>query len=592
MGRGHRPRIHVPRPVVPATALAMLTCLLALVVACSSTPGPASTQAATFAATPAATLASQPPASPRVSPSHGSACQPVATDGAAAVPLASTSVHGWWQDRVFYEVFVRSFADSNGDGIGDLPGLLQHLDQLNDGDPATTTDLGVSALWLMPIFPAASYHGYDVTDYRSVNPDYGTLDDLRAVIAAAHQRGMAVILDMPFNHTSNQDPWFVDAETPGSAHDDWYVWADRPEGSNWFPDGDRYYYAAFGADMPDLNLRNPAVTAELTATARYWLEDVGVDGFRMDAAKYLVEDGSVTQNTPETHAWWQALRTNLEATDPGAFLLGEVWDTPQESSSYVPDDLDMTFDFGLSGVYVATAGSASASAQGRSLTKITGLYPTDGLGTFLTNHDMDRVASVLGDPAKLRVAAGLLLSGPGVPFVYYGEEIGLTGQKPDERIRAPMRWDASEPTFGFSTGTPWEAVTDDLPGVNVAEESADPCSLLSWYRTLIGVRAAHPVLAEGGYQTLTSSSDAVLAELRTSATETLLVVINTSGAAVSGEQLSLDSGPFVGAAPTARLVLGSGTPAAPQPTAAGGFSGYVPFPTLPADSVSIVSLTP
>jgi alpha-amylase len=400
---------------------------------------------------------------------------------------SSTSSPGWWVDRTFYEVFVRSFADSDGDGIGDLSGLTGRLDQLNDGDPATKSDLGVTGLWLMPTFPSPSYHGYDVTDYRSVNPDYGSVAEMRALVAAAHARGIAVILDLPLNHTSSRHPWFVASERGTRPYTDWYVWSDAPLGSGWQTDGKRFYYAAFGADLPDLNLVDPDVTAEVTADARFWLSDVGVDGFRLDAAKYLIEDGSTTENTPETHAWWRTFRGTIERTAPGALLLGEVWDTAQMSSSYVPRDLDMTFDFALAGAYLNAAQSGNGDALGRVLARITTLYPASGgFGAFLTNHDQDRVASQIGgDQAKLRVAADLLLTGPGVPFVYYGEEIGMTGTKPDERIRTPMRWVGYSPAAGFSTHDPWEAMSADPSAIHVAVEAATPQSLLAPSRELI-----------------------------------------------------------------------------------------------------------
>jgi glycosidase len=489
---------------------------------------------------------------------------------------------------------VRSFADSNGDGIGDLRGLIGRLDQLNDGDPGTSGDLGITGLWLMPTFPSPSYHGYDVTDYRGVNPDYGTLSDMRALVAAAHQRGIAVILDLPLNHTSNQHPWFADAQTPGSAHDDWYVWASSPQGSGWYPDGKRYYYGAFGANMPDLNVANPAVTAELTRDAQFWLGDMGVDGFRLDAAKYMIEDGSTTQNTPETHAWLGDFRRALQGTSPGALTLGEVWDTSKVSSSYVPDALDMTFDFTVASGYVDAAGSGNASSIDRILAKITTLYPLGGFGSFLTNHDMDRVASALGsDPAKLRLAAGLLLTGPGVPFVYYGEEIGMTGQKPDERIRTPMRWDASKPSAGFSTQAPWESLSADPASLNVAAEAADPGSLLSSYRDLIRLRASHPALSEGTYIPVTTDQSAVFAAVRSTPAETLLVVANVSDAAAS-PTLDLVTGPLCGT-PSATLLMGAGPgeqATAPAVTPAGGLAGYRPLAVIGPRTVVVIDLVP
>ena len=483
---------------------------------------------------------------------------------------------------------MRSFADGNGDGVGDLRGLTARLDDLNDGNPATTSDLGITGLWLMPTFPSPSYHGYDVTDYRGVNPDYGSLADLRTLVTEAHRRGIAVLLDLPLNHTSAQHPWFVASRTGKGSYADWYVWSATPGGNGWQQDGSRFYYAAFGPDLPDLNLRDPATTAEVTADAEFWLDDVGVDGFRLDAAKYLIEDGTTTENTPETHAWWKSFRSAVEVKAPGALLLGEVYDTPQNSASYVPDDLDLTFDFALASTYVTAAQSGDGNSVERALTKITALYPpVGGFGSFLTNHDQDRVASQLhGDAGQLRVAAQLLLTGPGVPFIYYGEEIGMSGAKPDERIRTPMRWDTSSPAAGFSSHAPWEPLSDDPPGVNVAAEAADPGSLWSTYRDLIALRAAHPALASGTWTPVTSDVQSLVAALRRSPTETALVLTNPTTAPVS-PTLSIASGPLCGT-PTATLALGTGSVRAPTVTAAGGFDGYQPWTILPESTVVIV----
>jgi glycosidase len=444
----------------------------------------------------------------------------------------------------------------------------------------------------MPTFASPSYHGYDITDYRAVNPDYGTLDDLKSLVVAAHARGIAVILDLPLNHTSSQHPWFVGSRTGKGPYKDWYVWSDQPEGANWHADGSRYYYGNFGPDLPDLNLRNPEVTAEVTADAEFWLTEVGVDGFRLDAAKHLIEDGPVLENTPETHDWWKAFKTAVAAKAPGALLLGEVWDTPQVSASYVPADLDLTFDFALASIAVGAAQTGDASALSNALGRVTGLYPAvGGYGSFLTNHDQDRVASLLGgDQSELRVAADLLLTGPGVPFVYYGEEIGMTGRKPDERIRTPMRWDASSPSAGFSTGAPWEALSDDPAGVNVADESADPSSLLSRYRDLVRLRSAHPALAAGTWTAVTSDPPGVVAALRSGPTETALVLTNVA-ATVAAPTLALASGPLCGS-PTATVVLGEGVAAAPAVTATGGFSDYRPVGGISPRSSVVVVLGP
>jgi glycosidase len=373
---------------------------------------------------------------------------------------------------------------------------------------------------------------------------------------------------------------------------DWYVWSDSPQGSNWQRDDKRFFYAAFGADLPDLNLENPAVTAEVTADASFWLTDVGVDGFRLDAAKYLIEDGATLENTPETHAWWKTFRGTIEGASPGALLLGEVWDTPQNSSSYVPDDLDLTFDFALASTEVFGVQSGDGDSIGRALAKITTLYPaSSGFAAFLTNHDQDRVASQLGgDASELRVAADLLLTGPGVPFIYYGEEIGMSRRKPDERIRTPMRWDATSPAAGFSNHDPWEAMSDDPPTLNVASESADPASLLSHYRDLIRLRAAHPALAVGTFIPVASDLPSVVAALRSSPAETALVLTNVS-AAVATPTLSLAAGPLCGE-PTADLVLGSGSAVAPVVSSAGGFAGYRPLTAIPPRSSAVIVLQP
>ena len=532
------------------------------------------------------------PGGPTASPVAGApTCGPIPP---LVPPATTTDQPGWWADRVFYEAFVRSFEDSDGNGIGDLPGLTAKLDYLNDGNPATTSDLGVTGLWLMPTFPSPSYHGYDVTDYRAVNPDYGTLDDMRALVAGAHQRGIAVILDLPLNHTSRLNPWFLDSETPGSVHADWYDWAAEPQGSNWFRDGDRFYYAAFGPDLPDLNVANADVTAELTRDARFWLEDVGVDGFRLDAAKYMIEAGSTTQNTPATHAWLGTFRQALRAGKPGALTLGEVWDTSPISSSYVPDALDMTFDFTAASAYVDAAGTGNASSLDRILARITTLYPTSDFGSFLTNHDMDRVASSLGgDPAKLRLAAQLLMTGPGVPFVYYGEEIGMTGRKPDEAIRTPMRWDSSTGA-GFTAGTPWEALSSDPASVNEATESADPGSLLTRYRDLIALRARHPALSRGTWTPISTDTDAVLAALRSDPAETALVLTNVGDGPV-GPVLSLDAGPLCGTPGVSAAYIGDGNApsvTAPTITSTGGLNAYRPVEALPAHSTLVLSLGP
>ncbi len=492
----------------------------------------------------------------------------------------------WWTDRVFYEVFVRSFADSDGDGIGDLRGLTARLDYLNDGDPATSDDLGVTALWLMPIAASPSYHGYDVTDYRTIEPDYGTDDDLRALIDAAHQRGIEVIVDLVLNHTSIEHPWFVDARVRGSDHEDWYVWSDTlpavsgPGGRPvWHRDGDRYYYGYFWSGMPDLKVAEPAVSAEIDAIARYWLEDLGVAGFRIDAARHLIEDGNKLENTPATLDWLAGFRSRTQAADPSALVLGEVWDATSNTSRYVRDGaLDLTFEFALAAQVLAAVRSGDAASLRIIQREVTNAYPPGGYASFLTNHDQDRVMDVVGrDLSAARQAATLLLTGPGIPFVYYGEELGLRGRKPDERIRTPMPWTADGPGFGFTTGTPWEAMAEGTDIANVAAQAAEPGSLLAHYRELIALRDRYPALRPGGSLTPLDASDrAVYAILRHDPLTggAVAVVSNLSDEPVADVVLSSDDGPLCGTPTATRLAPMSVPIEAPTVNGRGGLESW------------------
>ena len=566
-------------------ALALAVVLVAGCASNTPTPVPATTVPSAAATTPTAAPAT---------PAPGSAC-------IAAITPESKD----WNDRVWYEVFVRSFADGNGDGIGDLKGLTAKLDYLNDGDPATTTDLGVGGLWLMPITESPSYHGYDVVDYRKVEQDYGTNADFKAFLAAAHERGIKVIVDLVMNHSSSEHPWFQDAITPGSEHDDWYVWEDEqptwlgPGGQVvWHPEGRRWFYGVFWEGMPDLNLRSDAVTAELEDIARFWLDEVGVDGFRLDAAKHLIEDGEDAQtNTPETKAWLAGFRDTVAAIDPAALLVGEVWDPPSIAAPYVPDSLDMTFDFGLATAIRLALQNGRAAPLQTGLTDTLAAWPANQNASFLTNHDQTRIMTELGgDVTAAKLAAFILLNAPGTPFMYYGEEIGMTGTKPDERIRTPMRWTADEPAAGFSRVEPWQPLSEDPPEVNVAAQSGDPDSLLTTYRDLVRVRNAIPALRAGATTLVDGGAEPVIAWLRTTADETLLVVVNVSDEPVDTYGLALDGGPLCGPV-TARLVGTIGgdpgaAPSAPQVTADGGLDGYEPLPVLAPRSGHVIALEP
>jgi alpha-amylase len=540
---------------------------------------------------------------PSPSPSAPATSAAPAASAGCSAPSAAPATGHWWNDRVFYEVFVRSFRDANGDGIGDLRGLTEKLDYLNDGDATTTTDLGVTGLWLMPVAQAASYHGYDVTDYRAIEKDYGTSADFQRLVEEAHKRGIAVIVDLVLNHTSSQHPWFRDAITPGSAHDDWYVWSPTDPGyagpsgqAVWHKAGNRWYYGVFSDAMPDLNLRNPKVTAELTDVARYWLNDLGVDGFRLDAAQHLIEEGQKQLSTPSTLAWLRDFHAAVRADKADALLVGEVFAGASIAGRYVPDSTDLTFDFDLAGATVAALQSRQPASLVSAIDETNGSWPAGQEATFLTNHDQERVMSQLnGDVAAARLAAFMLLTQPGVPFVYYGEEIGMRGSKPDERIRTPMQWSADAPGGGFSSAAPWEALQDDWRTVNVAAETGAPDSLLSTYRSLIRLRAAQPALRDGTTNTL-KGTGGVAGWLRSDANGTLLAMVNVTDQPVSDYELSLAAGPLCGRV-TGRVVAAvnadAGAPITPPTSnAQGGFGGYRPLPELPPRAGFLIALDP
>ena len=476
--------------------------------------------------------------------------QTASPNGASTPTLTGTQPAAsgdWWNNTVFYEIFVRSFKDSNGDGIGDFQGIIQQLDYLNDGDPNTTTDLGIGAIWLMPVYPSPSYHGYDVTNYEDVNPDYGTLADFQQLLDECHQRGIHVILDFVINHTSTEHPWFQAALDPNSPYHDYYVWSDtKPAGlgplgqESWFKASNgKYYYAVFWSGMPDLNYKNPKVTEEIYAASKFWL-DKGVDGFRVDAARYLFEDGQVMQDAPETIKWYQDWRAFYKQINPHAFTVGEVWTDTQNVAKYgTPDGLDSLFMFDLADAMINGLLTGSAAVPLKSYKDAIEYFPDYSFSTFLSNHDQTRVMSALNEKEiKAKAGAFMYLTGPGIPFVYYGEEIGMTGTKPDEMLRTPMQWSA-DAHAGFSTAAPWEAINKGWEQTNVAVEAGQPESLLNWYKGLIQLRAGTPTLSLGSYVPLNSNCKEVYALLRQYEGETLLTVANLSLRAVQNCTLSL-----------------------------------------------------
>jgi len=431
---------------------------------------------------------------------------------------------------VYYEVFVRSYADSNGDGIGDINGLTQKLDYLSS--------LKVKGIWLMPIFPSPSYHGYDVTDYRSVNSDYGTMADFEAFLAAAHERGMKVLLDIPFNHTSSEHPWFIESKDPASEKRSWYHWADETTagvnlkqsvwGANvWKESGGAWYYALFWEGMPDLNFETPAVRQEVISIVRYWL-DKGVDGFRLDATSHIYGEGEfgMMQDTDRSAIWWMEFFTAVKESHPDCYIIGEAWENMERRAQLLKGlDSALNFDVGEYIIDLVKSGG-SGKVYVQNLQKIYSAYAKVRENVldapFLTNHDQNRLYGMVGaKKERAKMAAAMLLTLPGNPIVYYGEEIGMLGAKPDEEIRTPMLWGGGDPLQASWRESRYNKLTKP-----VVEQQDDPNSLLSHYKTLIALRNAHPALLTGTMSLFDAGNDVLAAYTMQGGSETLHVIHN------------------------------------------------------------------
>jgi len=453
---------------------------------------------------------------------------------------------------VCYEVFVRSFFDSNGDGIGDLEGLIRKLDYINDGNPASTTDLGASCIWLMPVAASPSYHGYDVSSYYRVEPDYGTNADFTRLVAAAHRRGIRVLVDMVLNHSSSENPWFQAAlHDTASPYRSWYRFSPTPLGKGpwggaaWrkSPVRDEYYWGVFSGVMPDLDYDTPAVRAEAKKIATFWLRDMGVDGFRLDAVEYLVEEGTCFRGCAGTHAFLHEYAQHVDSVKPGAYTVGEAtWGDLNALMPYYPDQLTSYFPFEIADSLLRSVERGTPGGMLAGYLRLQDTLPPWRWSPFLSNHDRTRTMTSLGgDAARARLAATLLLTLPGLPFVYYGEEIGMTGDKPDPRLRTPMQWSDGR-GLGFTTGTPWEQAQADSATTTVAAQDRDPASLLNLYRRLIHLRLKNPALAMGRLVPLTAGDSAVVAYLRRDGGHAVLVVANLGGAAAGAVTVASQPG--------------------------------------------------
>jgi maltose alpha-D-glucosyltransferase/alpha-amylase len=504
----------------------------------------------------------------------------------------------WYKDAVFYELHVKAYSDANGDGIGDFPGLVSRLDYLQG--------LGVSCLWLLPMYPSPFRDdGYDISDYCAVHASYGTLDDFRTFLRAAHDRGLRVITELVLNHTSDQHPWFKEARSSrDSPRRDFYVWSDTDERyrearvifrdtemSNWAwdPVSKAYYWHRFFSHQPDLNYDSPAVREEVWNVMRFWL-DLGVDGFRVDAVPYLVErEGTPCENLPETHAVLRQLRRRMDEQFPGRMLLAEANMWPEEVRPYFADgdEFHMAFQFPL----MPRMFMALRLEDRKPIVEIVERTPeipqTCQWGLFLRNHDeltlemvtdaerdymyeeyardpvarinlgiRRRLATLLeGDRRRIELMNALLFSLPGSPILYYGDEIGMgdniyLGDR--NAVRTPMQWTGGW-NAGFSTADPERLyhplISNPVYGyqaINVESQRRQDSSLLNWTKRLIRVRQSTRVFSRGSIEFLNPANHRVLAYVRSLDSEKVLVVNNLSGTAQAAE---MDLRPLAGAIP-------------------------------------------
>jgi alpha-glucosidase len=500
------------------------------------------------------------------------------------MPTSDPAHRPWWESAVIYQVYPRSYQDSDGNGIGDLPGIERRLDHL--------AWLGIDAVWLSPIFPSPmADFGYDVADYCDVDPLFGTLADLDRLIAAAHERGLRILLDYVPNHSSDQHPWFQESRSSRSnPRRDWYLWADpAPDGGpptnwlsmfggtawEWDPATGQYYYHAFLPEQPDLNWRNPAVRAAMFDVLRFWL-DRGVDGFRVDVLWHLIKDERLrdnppdpawipgpawgswpyhallpvyTSDRPEVHAIAAEMRAVVDEYGDRV-LIGEIYLPVERLVAYYgthPDrpGVHLPFNFQLITLpWQAEVLGAAIESYERHL-------PNHGWPNWvLGNHDNTRIASRVGD-AQARVAAMLLLTLRGTPTLYAGDEIGMTDVDVPEPLRrdpalavdgrgrdphrTPMRWDG-RPGAGFTSGQPWLPIGDGREP-NVADQRRDPRSMLSLHRRLLALRRAEPALAIGDWSPLAASAG-LLAYERSVPGRRLAVALDLGGA---GADVALSS---------------------------------------------------
>ncbi len=441
----------------------------------------------------------------------------------------------WPKAGLTYEIFVQSFNDSNGDGIGDFNGVTEKLDYIKE--------LGANAIWFMPIMPSPTYHKYDVTDYKAVHPDYGTMADFKRLIDEAHARDIKVVIDMIINHTGSDHPWFL-ASKKGreNPYRDYYVWAQKDTIASYLNkktvtldsdnirqwhdpgQGQDYYYGFFWGGMPDLNFDSPKVREEIVSIGKFWLEEVGVDGFRLDAAKHIFPDDRPLDN----HAFWKEFRREMEAIKPDIYLVGEVYDKKEVVAPYLPGLAALfNFDFHYTMIEALNTenGQLLYQKQKDVLDFYQGITPDFIDATFSSNHDQPRLLNDLKkDPAKYKQALAILMTFPGAPYLYYGEEIGMLGLKPDEQIREPFLWDKKENDSGRATWIVPQYSTDATV-TPLAQQRLDPNSYFNHYKKVIALRQSNPALAIGSLESVKQTyPKSVMAFIRRTADQELLVV--------------------------------------------------------------------
>jgi glycosidase len=453
--------------------------------------------------------------------------------GAAAVATAlyledkKSKLQEGWQHGAFMEIFVRSYKDSNGDGIGDLKGLTQSLDHLKD--------LGIKGIWLMPITASADRdHGYATRDFRNIDPDYGTLADFDTLIQEAHKRGIGVIMDYVLNHSAKEHPFFEEAlKNPQSPYRQWYEWRDeKPVGWDiwgrdpWVSAANGNYLATFGPHMPDFNMRNPEVVKYHEDSLKFWL-DRGIDGFRLDAVPHLIENNAKDWNDQPESRQLTGHFTRLIKSYPNKYVVCEATAEPK---IYAREDIcGGAFAFGLEN-QIAKAAKGEAEA----IQKVAQYYTQapHTLASFASNHDQFAGKrlwdQVNGNEVQYKLAAATYLLLPGTPFIYYGEEIGMAGAKgltDDPFIRGPYSWQANETTAGFTAGQPYRAISGNVSTHHAQAQKAGTDNLWSFYRDMLTLRNARVSLSKGSYESAKAQAQ-VLTYQRKSGQENTVVVIN------------------------------------------------------------------